>query len=100
MIINQGPQEEEQRSIQKPSKKSPIPLTEKVDPATGQVCFHNIVAVMSFFFFSPFASCRGKKDKKSERSRDKRGRSISRKRSHKDEDRIRSKARSMKVTLP
>lgn len=34
VIINQGSQEEEQRSIQKPSKKSPIPLAEKVGPAT------------------------------------------------------------------
>lgn len=33
-MINQGRQEEEQqRSIQKPSKKGPIPLSEKVDAA-------------------------------------------------------------------
>lgn len=49
-------------------------------------------------FFSPhFASSRGKKDKKSERSKDKRDHSALRKRSHKDEDRI--KGKSMKVTL-
>lgn len=53
--FNQGWQEDEQRSIQKPSKKSPIPLTEKVDAATKTglkhlASFHHqIVAVMSFF---------------------------------------------------
>lgn len=46
-----------------------------------------------------FASSRGKKDKKSERGRDKRDRSISRKRSHKEEDRIKGKTKSMKVRL-
>lgn len=50
--------------------------------------------------FSPyFASSRGKKDKKSEHSRDKRDRSISRKGIHKDEDRIKGKTKSMRVTF-
>lgn len=44
VTVNQGVQEEEQRSIQKPSKKSPIPLTEKVDVATktGLKCLANL----------------------------------------------------------
>lgn len=96
VIINQGSQEEEQRSIQKPPKKSPIPLAEKVGPATKT----GLEPPAGLHLSPPhFDSCRGKKDKKSERSRDKREHSISRKRSHKDEDRIRSKAKSTKVTL-
>lgn len=103
VILNQGRQEEEQqRSVQKPSKKSPIPLAEKVD-AAAKAGSKRLQKNLPLSFFLPpptnFASSRGKKEKKSERSRDKRDRSISRKRGHKEEDRIKGKTKSLKVAL-
>lgn len=98
-----GGAENGQKALEK--KPDPPRRKGKQPPKTGLKGLANLHLPSSYscfidvILFPHFVSSRGKKDRKSERGRDKRDRSVSRKRSHKDEDRIKSKTKSGKVTV-